>query len=107
MGTSYLSQPKQYCYNAGAKRTWTEGSSRTQEQGTAAARDLCRKVEEMEKDKVKEEGVMISSDHRSLRLYGDVMREWRRGAEGNVKEEDWEGAKAGEEGPVMGGVAVR
>ena len=59
--------------------------------------------------KVKEEkGVMISSDHRSpRRFYGDAMREWRRGAEENVKEEEWEGGKAGEEGPVMGGVAVR
>lgn len=41
-----------------------------------------------------------------LQIYGEAAFEYRRGAEAYVNEE-WEGAKAGEGGPVMGGVAVR
>lgn len=71
-----------------------------------------RHIEKLKKRKyhdiIREEFSVSGVHHESpVRLYGDAMREWRRGAAGNVKEEDCEGGKAGEEGPVMGGVAVR
>lgn len=39
-------------------------------------------------------------------VHGDGIMECRRGAE-NVKEEAWEWGKAGDDGPVTGGVVVR
>lgn len=44
--------------------------------------------------------------HHVRLIHGDGIRDWRREAE-KVNEEDWEGGKAGEEGPVVGGVVVR
>lgn len=39
-------------------------------------------------------------------VHGDAIKDWRRGAE-KVNEEESDGGKAGEGGPVVGGVALR
>ena len=44
--------------------------------------------------------------HSSAHPYGDGIIEWRREG-GKLKEEDCERGKAGDEGPVTGGVEVR
>lgn len=50
--------------------------------------------------------VNIGMYHHVHLIHGDGIRDWRREAE-NVNEEDWDGGKAGDEGPVTGGVVVR
>lgn len=115
---------EKYCYTmqalnahgAGRRRTKPNGPQSKGEQLLLQGPQMRMRMRHRQKGR---EGVMISSVNRKscsisgvhhqspLRIYGDAMREWRRDGGGNEKDEDWEGGKAGEEGPVMGGVAVR
>ena len=115
---------EKYCYTmqalnahgAGRRRTKPNGPQSKGEQPQLQGPQMRMRRRHGQKGR---EGVMISSVNRKscsisgvhhqspLRIYGDAMREWRRDGGGNEKDEDWEGGKAGEEGPVMGGVAVR